>query len=67
MVETYQDMQAQISKERAAFEGLWKQREAQTQRLLHGTANIIGSMQGHIGRASMPAIKGLESAELSSK
>jgi len=65
MVETYQEMQAQIGKERAAFEKLWKQREAQTHRLLHGTANIIGSMQGHIGQASMPAIKGLELAELS--
>ena len=25
-----------------------------------GTANIIGGMQGHIGQASMPRIKGLE-------
>jgi hypothetical protein len=38
---------------------LWAQREAQAQRLLNGTANIIGSMQGQIGESSIK-IKGLE-------
>ncbi len=66
MIETYQEMKAQIGKERVAYEKLWKQREAQTQRLLFGTANIIGSMQGYIGQASMPAIKGLELIEIGS-
>ena len=60
MVETYRDMNEQVTKERVAYERLWAQREKQAQRLLSGTANIIGSMQGHIGRASMPRIKGLE-------
>lgn len=60
MVETYQEMTLQVQKERVAYEKLWAQREKQAQKLLLGTANIIGSMQGHIGQASMPRIKGLE-------
>lgn len=63
MVETYQEMTIQITKERTAFEKLWSQREAQAQKLMFGTAKIIGSMQGHIGQASMPRIKGLELLE----
>ncbi len=63
MVETYQEMNQQVTKERAAFEKLWSQREKQSQKLLLGTATIIGSMQGHIGQASMPRIKGLDLLE----
>lgn len=60
MVETYGDMTLQIQKERIAYEKLWSQREKQAQALLFSTANIIGSMQGFVGQASMPKIKGLE-------
>lgn len=60
MVETYQEMTSQVQKERVAYEKLWSQREKQAQKLFMGTANIIGGMQGHIGQASMPRIKGLE-------
>ncbi len=60
MVETYGEMTQQVQKERVAYERLWAQRDKQAQKLLMGTANIIGSMQGHIGQASMPRIKGLE-------
>jgi len=60
MIETYQEMGAQIMKERVAYEKLWAQREKQAQKLLLSTANIIGSMQEHVGQASMPKIKGLE-------
>jgi len=63
MVETYQEMTIQVHKERVAYERLWSQREKQAQKLLLGTANIIGSMQGHIGAASMPRIKGLDLLE----
>lgn len=65
MVETYQEMASQIIKEKVAFQKIWAQREAQAQSLLLNTANIIGSMQGHIGQASMPKIKGLELLESS--
>ena len=64
MVEVYQEMATQVTKERVAYEKLWAQREKQAQKLLLGTANIIGSMQGHIGQSSMPKIKGLELMEL---
>lgn len=63
MIETYQEMTIQITKEKVAFEKIWAQREKQTQKLLLGTANIIGSMQGNIGHSSMPKIKGLELLE----
>jgi hypothetical protein len=60
MIETYQEMTAQVTRERVAYEKLWAQREKQAQKLLLSTANIIGSMQEHVGHASMPKIKGLE-------
>ena len=60
MVETYQEMTLQIQKERVVFEKQWAQRDKQAQKLFMGTANIIGGMQGHVGQASMPRIKGLE-------
>jgi hypothetical protein len=63
MVETYQEMASQISKERTYFTKSLAEREAQAQRLLLGTANIIGSMQGHVGQSSMPKVKGLELLE----
>ena len=62
IVEVYQEMQAQIIKERAAFEKIWKARETQTQRLLSGTAGIVGSMQGIVGQ-SLPPVKGLDLLE----
>lgn len=60
MVGTYQEMAVQVTKERVAYEKIWSQREKQNQKLLLSTASIVGSMQGHIGQASMPHIKGLE-------
>ena len=63
MVETYQEMTSQITRERTYYTKFWAEREAQAQRLLLGTANIIGSMQGHVGQSSMPKIKGLELLE----
>lgn len=63
MVETYQEMTAQVTKERVAYEKLWALRDKQAQKLLLSTANIVGSMQGHIGASSMPKIKGLELGE----
>jgi hypothetical protein len=67
MVETYQEMTTQVVKEKAAFEKIWAQRQAQAERLLLSTASIIGSMQGHVGQSSMPRIKGLELLEAGSE
>ncbi len=59
MMETYQEMEDQIVRERTAFEKSWKQREAQVRRLQSGVAGIYGSMQGIAGPA-LPTIKNLE-------
>lgn len=60
MIETYQEMRQQVTKERVAYEKLWSKREKQAEKLLLSTATIVGSMQGYIGESSMPKIKGLE-------
>ena len=62
MIETYQEMQEQISKERMSMERIWKTREAQVQRLMSGVSGIYGSMQGIAGGALAP-IKQLEFGE----
>ena len=59
MIETYQDMQKEIQKERVSFERSWKLREMQVARLLTGVAGLYGSMQGIAGAALAP-IKNLE-------
>ena len=59
MMETYQEIENQIVRERTAFEKSWKQREAQVRRLKSGVAGIYGSMQGIAGSA-LPPIKTLE-------
>ncbi|KKS62184.1 MAG: hypothetical protein UV29_C0021G0001, partial [Candidatus Collierbacteria bacterium GW2011_GWD2_42_50] len=40
IIEVHQNMQTQIQRERAAFEKLWKEREAQAERILISTAGI---------------------------
>lgn len=62
IVEVFQDMQVQITKEKAAFEKIWKTREGQVQKLLSSTASIVGSMSGRVGQSFQP-IKGLELLE----
>ncbi|OGH19785.1 MAG: hypothetical protein A3D74_04950, partial [Candidatus Levybacteria bacterium RIFCSPHIGHO2_02_FULL_37_13] len=59
IVEVYKEMKDQITRERAAFERSWKQREGQAERIIISAANIVGNMQGKVG-ASMPQIKGLD-------
>ncbi len=49
MIETYQEMQEQISKERMTMERIWKAREVQVTRLMSGVSGIYGSMQGIVG------------------
>ena len=52
-------MNSEIAKERAAFEKIWKTREAKANRIMTGTAAIVGSIRGSVG-STMPAIKGME-------
>lgn len=59
IIEVHQNMQSQIQKERTAFEKLWKEREAQAERIMISTAGIYGSIQGVAGQ-SLPSVKGLD-------
>lgn len=63
MVETYREMKEQISKERIAYERSWKSRESQVDRMLTGTAQIVGSIQGRLGNSAFGPVKGLELLE----
>ncbi len=65
LAEIYKQMHAQIAKERAAFEKIWKEREGQVKRLVLSTASVYGSIQGLVG-SSMPQLKGFDIMELES-
>ncbi len=65
LAEVYQEQIDQITKERAAFERIWKVRESQAKRILLSTTNIYGSMQGILG-GSLPTLKSLDMFELDS-
>jgi len=62
MLGTYQEMNEQISKERAVAERQWKLREMQVSKLISGVSGIYGSMQGIAGPA-LPQVKYLELPE----
>jgi hypothetical protein len=62
IIEVHQNMQLQIQKERISFEKIWKEREAQAQRIIISTAGIYGSIQGIAGQ-SLPSVKGLDLLE----
>ena len=62
LVEVYQEMQGQISKERAAFEKIWKARQGQVEKLLTSTAGVVGSIQGKLGQTALQ-VKGLDLLE----
>lgn len=64
LVEVYKEIHEQIAKERAQLEKSLKTREAQAERLISGTVNIYGTIQGRVGAQSMPQVKGLEFPEL---
>ncbi|OGD81384.1 hypothetical protein A2572_01115 [Candidatus Collierbacteria bacterium RIFOXYD1_FULL_40_9] len=51
ILEVHQNMFTQIQKERVAFEKIWKEREAQAQRIISSTASIYGSVQGLAGQS----------------
>jgi hypothetical protein len=59
MLETYNAMLEQITRERNAFEKSWKLREAQVNHLMSGVSGIMGQLQDAAGPA-LPTIKNLE-------
>lgn len=62
IVEVYKETILQISKERGAYEKIWRQRESQAQRIINSMASIVGNIQGKIG-ASALQIKELDLIE----
>lgn len=62
IVETYREAQEQIQRERAAFEKIWRTREAQNMRIITSAASVYGQIQGMVG-PSLPSIKGLDLLE----
>lgn len=62
IVEVYREMTSQITKERGAYDKIWKQRESQAQRIINSMASIVGNIQGKIG-ASALQIKELDLIE----
>ncbi|PIS08983.1 hypothetical protein COT75_03925 [Candidatus Beckwithbacteria bacterium CG10_big_fil_rev_8_21_14_0_10_34_10] len=59
IVEVYLEMQIQITKEKTAFEKIWKARQGQIERLFTSTAGVAGSIEGKTGLTSFQ-IKGLD-------
>jgi hypothetical protein len=60
IAEVYLETKAQIDKERAAMEKIWKMREAQAQRIYTGLGSIYGTVQGLAGASVLPELKGLD-------
>ncbi len=63
LVELYSEAHAQIGKERAAMEKIWKMREGQAQRLMLSLGNIYGNIQGLAGSSAVPELTGLSLLE----
>ena len=62
IVEVHQNLIDQIATERRALEKIWKEREAQAQRMITSTASIYGSIQGLAG-SSLPNLPSLSLPE----
>ncbi|MBI4725223.1 MAG: DUF2130 domain-containing protein, partial [Rhodomicrobium sp.] len=59
IVEKFQDMQADLEKERRAMQKAWAKREQQIQGIIQATSGMWGDMQGIAGR-SLQEIEGLD-------
>lgn len=64
IIEAFDTMQTQISKERRAMDKHWNEREKQLQRVISSTTGMYGALQGIIGKA-MPVVAALEFDDLS--
>ncbi|MEM9798148.1 MAG: DUF2130 domain-containing protein [Pseudomonadota bacterium] len=62
IVERFEDMRADLERERKAMTRLWAKREAQIAGVLDATVGMYGDLEGIAGRA-MPAIEGLDLLE----
>lgn len=62
IIEAHTGLIMQIQKEKVAFEKIWKEREAQAQRIIGSTARIYGSISGLAGQ-SLPMLPSLSLPE----
>jgi hypothetical protein len=60
VVESFIEMKKDLDSERRAMEKIWKKREMQLTRMIHGTGGLYGSLQGITGSTALPEIKALE-------
>ena len=58
IVEGYEEMRADLDKEKRATATAWNKREKQLERILGGVTGFYGDLQGIVG-ASLPAVDGL--------
>lgn len=65
-IEVYVDMQNELNREKRAFEGIWKTREEQIQKVLKSTARMVSTISGKVG-SEFPQLKGLDLLESGEK
>lgn len=66
ILEVHREMVEQVNREKAAFEKQWKTRLEYSEKLVRGTARMVGSIQGRLGESNHLQIKGLDMLELDS-
>lgn len=59
-MEVHSEMLRQITAEKAAFEKQWKSRAESADKLLRGSARMVGSLQGRLGSSATLQIKGMD-------
>lgn len=59
IVEAFQNMQADLNKEKTAIQKLWDKRQKELERVIAGTIGMYGDLEGIIGN-TLPRIEGLE-------
>lgn len=59
IVESYVSMKNELTREKRAFESIWKGREEQMEKLVKSTARIVGAISGKAG-SEFPQVKGLD-------
>lgn len=62
IIEGYLSMKKELDREKRAFESIWKGREEQMEKIIKGTARIVGKITGKTG-SEFPQLKGLDLLE----
>ncbi len=62
IIESYLSMKKELDREKRAFESIWKDREEQMEKIIKGTARIVGKITGKTG-SEFPQLKELDLLE----